>query len=305
MAKQQVLLIGGTGFIGSAIVESLLQSKEFEVHLMTRSSSRRKENSRQELVQTHLYTDVSEASLKQLFAQLDPNVCIINLVGVLHASQAFPYGPEFKVAHIDIVRAIISGMRAHRLQRYIHMSALGADSQGPSMYLRSKGEAELLVKASGLDWTIIRPSVVFGETDNFINMFGKLQRFFPIMPLAGAYVQFQPVSVLDVAEVFKQAILEASTIHQSYDLGGPTVYSLAELIRFAAKRQGISRPVIPLPDWMGYLQALLLEKLPGPTVMSRDNLASMKSPSILDPSLPNAFIETFKISPRPLESLMR
>ena len=115
MAKQQVLLIGGTGFIGSAIVERLLQSKEFEVHLMTRSSSRRKENSRQELVQTHLYTDVSEASLKQLFAQLDPNACIINLVGVLHASQAFPYGPEFKVAHIDIVRAIISGMRAHRL----------------------------------------------------------------------------------------------------------------------------------------------------------------------------------------------
>ena len=164
MAKQQVLLIGGTGFIGSAIVERLLQGEEFEVHLMIRPSSRGKENRRQELAQTHLYTDVSEASLKQLFTQLDPNICIINLVGVLHASQAFPYGPEFKEAHIDIVRDIIAAMRAHRLQRYIHMSALGADSQGPSMYLRSKGEAELLVKASGLDWTIVRPSVVFGET---------------------------------------------------------------------------------------------------------------------------------------------
>jgi NADH dehydrogenase len=216
-----------------------------------------------------------------------------------------PYGKIFKAAHVDLPKNIITAMQLHGLKRYLHMSALGADQHGPSMYLRSKGVAEELVKNSGLDWTIFRPSVIFGPDDSFINMFGNLQKYFPIMPLSGAENLFQPVAVQDVAQAFVAAIEMPVTIHQSYDLAGPEVLTLKQIIQFAAKKQGISRPVIPLPNWAGYLQALLLEKVPGKTIMSRDNIASMKLPSILSQGEANALSEVFGMIPTPLDSLLK
>jgi len=95
------------------------------------------------------------------------------------------------------------------------------------------------------------------------------------------------------------------TIHQSYDLAGPEVFTLAQIIQFAAKKEGLKRPIIPLPAWMGYIQALVLENVPGPTIMSRDNLDSMIVPSVLPTNEPNALMNVFGITPTPLESLMK
>ncbi len=301
--SQQVLIIGGTGFVGSHLTQELL-AQNYSVVIAKRSDSPSKYllDQRARVISHH---DYSEMGVRELLGHVPKDAVVINLVGVLHAKQEDPYGPEFLEAHVNIPTHIISAMKFLGMKRYLHMSALGADADGTSMYLRSKGDAEDLVRNSGLDFTIFRPSVVFGNDDQFINMFGKLQKYFPIMPLGGAKVLFQPVSVEDVSKAFTQAIAMPQTIHQSIDLCGPTVYSLAEIVKFAAKRQGVSRPIIPLPNWATYLQACLLEFLPGPKVMSRDNVASMKTPSVLSSGSPNPLEQIFGLTPTPLESLLK
>ncbi len=299
---QQVLIIGGNGFVGSHLTRELL-AQNYAVVIAKRSNSPSKYTINQGAkVITH--HDFSEMGIRELLAQVPQDAVVINLVGVLHAKQEDPYGPEFLEAHVNIPAYIISGMKFLGMKRYLHMSALGADADGPSMYLRSKGDAEDLVKHSGLDFTIFRPSVIFGRDDQFINMFGNLQKYFPVMPLGGSKSLFQPVSIEDVSKAFVKSIAMPETIHQSIDLCGPRVYSLAEIIKFAAKRKGVSRPIIPLPHWAAYLQASLLEFMPGPKIMSRDNLASMKAPSVLPPSAANPLEAIFGIAPTPLESLL-
>jgi NADH dehydrogenase len=194
-------------------------------------------------------------------------------------------------------------MQMNGLKRYLHMSALGADSNGPSMYQRSKGDGEAAVKASNLDWTIFRPSVIFGAQDQFINLFAKLTKLFPAMPLANSGAQFQPVSVDDVASAFTMALKMPSTIRQSYDLVGPTVYTMKEIVEFAARKVHTQCAIIPVPAFVGYLQALAFEFLPVPTLMSRDNIASMKAPNVLPLNGLDALTTVFGISRRTLEGM--
>ena len=209
----------------------------------------------------------------------------------------------FKAAHVELPKNIITAMQLHGLKRYLHMSALGADSQGPSMYQRSKGDGEAAVRASNLDWTIFRPSVIFGAQDQFINLFSKLTKLFPAMPLANHQAQFQPVSVDDVATAFVKSLLMPQTIRQSYDLVGPTVYTMKEIVEFAAHKAKTSCAIIPVPAFVGYIQALAFEFLPGPTLMSRDNIASMQLPNILPVNGTDALLEVFKMSRRTLEGM--
>lgn len=241
--------------------------------------------------------------LQSLCGRINPNGAVINLVGVLHDKPAQPYGKVFKAAHVELPKNIITVMQLHGLKRYLHMSALGADSHGPSMYQRSKGDGEAAVKASNLNWTIFRPSVIFGAHDQFINLFSKLTRLFPAMPLANHQAKFQPVSVDDVASSFVKSLSMPQTIHHSYDLVGPTVYTMKEIVEFSARKAKTSCAIIPVPAFVGHLQALAFEFLPGPTLMSRDNIASMKLPNTLPAKGVDALTETFKISRRTLEGM--
>ena len=302
-SKKSVILIGGTGFVGRKIA-ALLVAKGYSVVLPTRSLTSVKPL----LVLPSLkpvQMDVhDESQLKKLITQESSCVAVINLVGVLHDSPSTPYGKNFSKNHVELPRKVIAAMRQSPIRRLLHMSALGADSHGPSMYQRSKGDGEQLVKSSDLDWTIFRPSVIFGKDDNFINLFAKLLKLTPVMPLAGYSAKFQPVSVRDVAQVFVNALENPKTIHQSYDLCGPKVYRLCELVRFAGEMIGKQRLLIPLPNLLGYLQAFFIEKMPGPTLMSRDNVSSMLVDNILPTNSPNAIREVFGIEPEPLESLL-
>lgn len=302
-SKKSVILIGGTGFVGRKIAASLV-AKGYSVVLPTRSLT----SAKPLLVLPSLkpvQMDVhDEAQLKKLMMQESSCVAVINLVGVLHDSPSVPYGKSFAKNHVELPRKIIAAMRQSPIRRLLHMSALGADSHGPSMYQRSKGDGEQLVTSSDLDWTIFRPSVIFGKEDNFINLFAKLLKLTPVMPLAGYNAKFQPVSVRDVAQVFVNALENPKTIHQSYDLCGPKVYRLCELVRFAGEMIGKQRLLIPLPNLLGYLQAFFIEKMPGPTLMSRDNVSSMLVDNILPTNSPNAIRELCGIDPEPLESLL-
>lgn len=304
MNDVKILLIGGSGFIGQKIAAGL-SALGHTVFLPTRKAAYAKELwvlPKLQVIEANVH---DPAVLADLCQRIGTKGVVINLVGVLHDKTGSPYGPGFLKNHVELTKKIIAAMSAANLKRYIHMSALGANSSGASMYQRSKGDAENLVKASNLDWTIFRPSVVFGEKDKFINLFASLQKFAPVLPLGGAGVKFQPVYVSDVAQAFVKSISMTETIGRVFDLAGPRVYTLAELVNVAGMVGGRKSLVIPLPKPLAYLQAGLLEMMPGPTLMSRDNLASMSEDNVLPAGADNALEKVFGISPQALDVLIK
>ena len=300
--KYDILLIGGNGFVGR-VLAAQLQSRGYSVLLPTGNLASAREL--RMLPKVHVEdANIHEFDeLQNLCSRIKVGGAVINLVGVLHDKTAKPYGKVFKSAHVDLPSNIITAMQMHGLKRYLHMSALGADVQGPSMYQRSKGDGEKVVKSSNLDWTIFRPSVIFGAQDQFINLFSKLTKLLPVMPLANYQAKFQPVSVDDVATAFSKALQMPQTIHQAYDLVGPTVYTMKEIVEFAARKAKTSCAIIPVPAFVGYLQALAFEFLPGPTLMSRDNIDSMRLPNVLPLNGMDALTSIFSISKRSLEGM--
>jgi NADH dehydrogenase len=168
----------------------------------------------------------------------------------------------------------------------VHVSAVGVGPDAPSNYLRSKTEGETVLAAAGLALTVLRPSVIFGADDEFLNLFAALQAVAPLMPLAGGRARFQPVWVEDVAGAVVRCLDRADSVGKTYELVGPTVYTLSDLVRLAGRWSGHERPQLPLPMVAGRLQALAMELLPGRPLMSRDNLDSMAVPNVAGGTLP-------------------
>jgi uncharacterized protein YbjT (DUF2867 family) len=295
-----VVVFGGTGFIGSRLVARLSELGA-RVIVPTRRYERAKHLiflPRVEVVEANIHDD---AALRRLLQHKD---AAINLVGLLHSRRGAPYGEDFRRAHVELPRRIVAACAAQGVPRYLHMSALGAAVDGPSMYLRSKADGELAARAeTSVAATIFRPSVVFGEGDNFLNAFARLQRFLPFVPLAGAETDFQPVYVGDVAQAFAAALADPRTRHQVYQLGGPDIYALADLVRLAGKWSHHPRPVFGIPDGLARLQAAFFELLPGEPLISRDNLDSMKVDNVVDPAIQATTAAALGIKLTPLEAV--
>lgn len=270
---KKILVVGGSGFIGRHVIAKLITAG-YHVTVPTRRRDRAGHlitHPTIDVIQANVY---EPAALAELVAGQD---AVINLVGVLHSKRGTPYGPEFAKAHVELPRSIIAAMRAANVRRLLHMSALGASPEGPSMYARSKAAGELLVRQSALAFTIFQPSVVFGPEDQFLNTFGRMARFLTLFPLAGASTKLQPIYVEDVAQAFVNALANNATIGITYELAGPHAYTLKELVQFASLATiGKTRPVLPLPLGIGKLQAAFFELLPGQPLMSRDNVDSLK-----------------------------
>ncbi|MFL6658550.1 MAG: complex I NDUFA9 subunit family protein [Massilia sp.] len=282
MKEITVIVFGGSGFIGAHLV-ARLASEGARVIVPTRRALRARHLISLpgvEVVEADIHND---AALSQLVARVD---AVINLVGILNSRQGKPYGPDFKRAHVDLPRRIVAACAEHGVPRYLHMSALGAATGGPSMYLRSKADGELAARSQPtVAATIFRPSVVFGEGDQFLNTFARLQKWLPFIPLAGADTDFQPVYVGDLAQAFVNALGNLKTRHQVYELGGPRIYTLVELVRLAGVYAHCPRPVFGIPDGLARLQARVCELLPGEPILSRDNLDSMKIDNVVDPAI--------------------
>jgi NADH dehydrogenase len=272
----KILVIGGAGFVGRHIVARLV-GQGLRVTVPTRHRARAGHLILLPTVEV-VESDVSNDDALDLL--LRDHDAVINLVGILQGSRGTPYGREFARAHVELPKRIVAGCTRHGVGRYLHMSALGADPQGPSMYQRSKGDGEAAVRASSLDWTIFQPSVIFGPEDRFLNTFATLAKVFPVLPIGGADVRFQPVWIGDVAQAFVNALDNRATYRKSYELVGPRVYTLRELVQFAAAASGHPRPVLALPGGIAQLQARMMELAPGEPLMSRDNLDSMKVDNI-------------------------
>jgi uncharacterized protein YbjT (DUF2867 family) len=300
MRDMTVVVFGGSGFIGSHLVAHLA-AEGARVLVPTR----RYENGKHLIMLPGV--DVIEVDIHDeavLLDLVDARDAAINLVGVLHSRRGAPYGPQFRRAHVDLPKKIVDACARTGVPRYLHMSALGADRNGPSMYLRSKADGELAARSHPeVAATIFRPSVVFGPEDKFLNTFARLQRHLPVVPLACADAAFQPVYVGDVADAFTHALRDPKTRHLVFHLGGPQIYTLAELVRLAGRYSGHERPIIELPPFLGYLQALLFELLPGEPVITRDNLDSMKVDNVVDPAIQALTAATLGIKLTALEAV--
>ncbi len=295
MKTQNVLVIGGSGFIGSHVV-SLLAARGINVLVPTRRRERAK----------HLIllptVDVVEADINAP-GVLDDLVrgcdAVINLVGVLHSRPAGVasdggnrYGQDFFVAHVELAQRIGSACRAAGVRRVLHMSALGASRDAPSEYLRSKGAGEeAALAADDLAVTVFRPSVVFGPDDRFLNLFATLVALTPALWLASPDARFQPVYVGDVAQAMVQSLDDSDAAGKRFDLCGPREYTLRELVEYVCRATGRRRLIIGLGPMLSSLQAWVLEKLPGKLV-TRDNLRSMQVPSVSSAPLPYAIVAT-------------
>lgn len=290
MKINNVCIIGGSGFVGKHIA-NLLTTREINLRIPTRHRERAKELlvlPTAEVVETNVHDD---AALDRLLAGMD---AVINLVGILHG--------DFRTAHVELPRKIAAACTRNGIARLLHMSALKAGVDRPSEYLRTKGEGERIVMTSGLMTTTFRPSVIFGPGDSSLNLFARLARWLPVLPLASPDAKFQPIFVENVAHAFAASLENPNTFGQSYDLCGPKCYTLRQLVEYAAHVTGHNPTIIGLNDGLSYLQALMMEFLPG-KLMTRDNYYSMKVDSICGSGNHNNLVEVWGIRPTALEEV--
>ena len=273
----KILIIGGTGFVGRHLAR-VLADQGLQVTIPTR---RYEKNRDVTMLPSVSLIEADVHNTDELARLVTGQDIVINLVGILHgANPAIPYGKEFAAAHVELPKKIVAACQAAGVKRLLHMSALHEAKNAPSEYLRSKAAGEEVVRnAQGIVSTIFRPSVIFGARDAFINMFAKLLRALPILPLAGADARFQPVSVADVANAFAQALRNPGMEGQAYDLCGPKVYTLKELVAYTGSVIGYPRKIVKMPESLAYVQAGFLSLLPNPMI-SQDNLRSMEVDSV-------------------------
>jgi len=271
MTTQRIVLLGGTGFVGSYLVPRLVADGHPLVLL-----SRNRESRRTMAVLpgvTIRSADVYDDTV--LRQQLEGADAVINLVGILN-----PQGRDtFQRVYIDLTKRVIDACKAVGVKRLHQMSSLKA-GQGLSQYLKTRGEVETLIKASPLHWTIYQPSVIFGDGDGLVTRFATLLRKLPALPLARAPSRLAPTYAGDVAEAIARCVAdEKLSVGRSFELYGPEVLTLGDVVRAIRDAAGLRTAIIPLPDSLGRLQAHLAGLLPGKP-FSPDNFLSLRTDSV-------------------------
>jgi uncharacterized protein YbjT (DUF2867 family) len=287
---QHVVVLGGSGFVGRHLVAKLAALGN-RVTVLTRRRERARHLILLPTVQV-VEADPHDAATALRFAR-GANA-LVNLIGTLHERGRDTFGR----VHVELPRNLVAACASAGVSRLLHMSALNADPAGPSRYLRSKGEGEAIVAGSKLAWTVFRPSVIFGRGDSFLSLFARLLNWLPVVALAAPHVRFAPIHVADVAQCFVHALFDDATIEQRYELCGPRVYTLRELVAYVGEVTGRPRPIVPLGPRLSRLQATVLEFLPGP-LMTRDNLASMQKDAVCGGPFP----PIFRLAPATLEAI--
>jgi uncharacterized protein YbjT (DUF2867 family) len=290
-----ICVLGGTGFVGTELVTRLVRQGHW-VRIPTRNPAHGQHLrvlSTVELVAANAH---DSRTLGHLLAGMD---AVINLIGILNEGGA----ATFQSAHVDLAARLIAAARGARIRRVLQMSAAGADRErGPSRYLRSKGEAEALFHAAAaqLDFTIFRPSVIFGPGDSLTNRFAALLRLpGSFLPLARSQARFAPVHVGDVADAFVRALDDRGSFGETYELCGPDILTLEQLVRMTAAVARLPCHIVRLPDVLGRLQATLLGLLPGKP-FSLDNFRSLTVDSVCT----RDGLARLGISPRPMMAVL-
>jgi NADH dehydrogenase len=267
----KVLVLGGTGFVGRHVCEQLTR-QGIRVTVPTRRAIHAQH------IQMLPQVDVLEADINQegVLEQLLPgHDAVVNLVAVLHGNRK-----RFERVHVQLPQRLAQAMKASGVQRLVHISALGASAAASSLYQQTKAAGEAALAAHNLALTVLRPSVIFGAEDKFLNMFARMQAVLPLVPLACASAKFQPVWVGDVAKAVLRSLQDPQTVGKTFEIAGPQVFTLESLVKLAGRLSGNPRTVIGLPLPLGYLQAIVMQSIPGEPLLSTDNIAAMETDNV-------------------------
>jgi uncharacterized protein YbjT (DUF2867 family) len=292
---RRVLVLGGTGFVGQSFCERWTRAMPAGSTLLVPTRRAAHAQAIRHLPGVVVVpADVHQPSdLQRLLQGCD---AVVNLVAILQGPAA-----AFEQVHVRLPGQLAAACVQAGVRQLVHISALGVSPQAPSHYLRSKAAGEAALAPLGAGLSILRPSVIFGARDRFLNTFARLQALAPVVPLAGAQATFQPVWVEDVAQAIVHSLLKPGQTPALLECAGPTVYTLADLVRLAGQWSGHARPIVPLPGPLATLQALAMEALPGEPLMSRDNLASMQVPNVASGTLPG--LSAVGITPASLQAI--
>ena len=272
MTELKIIVLGGTGFVGRLLVKRLAA----EGHQLTLLSRNLASHFDRLLPPEVVLCEMDVYDPEVLRRAIVGADAVINLVGILN--EHGDNGRGFKRVHVDLTKLVIAACQLSGVRRLLQMSSLNA-GRGDSYYLKSRGEAEAAVKASGLQWTIFEPSVIFGMGDGLFTRFGALLMHLPVLPLACADAKFAPVYVGDVVAAFSRSLRDSKTIDEVYELYGPEVLSLKQIVQMSARQLGLKRLVVPLPDLLGRVQALVFDFVPGKP-FSSDNFRSLQTDSV-------------------------
>ncbi|WP_029605711.1 complex I NDUFA9 subunit family protein [Kozakia baliensis] len=292
MTRPIATVLGGNGFIGRQVVERLV-ARGYTVRVASREPRKlgklRRIGGGDKIIPA--YASVTDATtLRSVFQGAKVGV---NLVSILTESR----DATFHAINAQGAGRAARSARNEGVERYVHVSAIGADHNSPSEYGRTKAEGEGHVRAAFPDAAIIRPSVVFGPEDRFLNMFAMMARFSPVMPVFCENTRFQPVYVGDVAEAIVRSLEREGNAPHLIEAGGPKVMTMLEIMRYVAQEVGGKHLLLPVPLPLAKLEARLFECLPG-KLLTRDQLAMLQLDNVV--SGKTETLENLKIEPTPL-----
>jgi NADH dehydrogenase len=298
MAVRRITIFGGSGFIGRHLVRRLAERGDvLRIAVRDRDGAGflKPMGNVGQIVPMRI--DLRDAALVQ--AAIQGADAVVNLVGILHERGK----QSFRAIQAEGPGRIARAAAAAGVKHLVHVSAISADAQSPSAYGRSKAEGEAAVRAAFPAATILRPSVVFGPEDRFFNRIGAMARVSPLLPVIGAMPRierlpeggahiawpgagsprFQPVYVGDVAEAIVRSLDDPAAAGELFELGGPRIYSLAEIMQLVLETTYRKRLLVPLPFWLAELEAMLFELLPSPP-LTQDQVRMMRRDNVVAPS---------------------
>jgi NADH dehydrogenase len=299
-----VFITGGTGFVGRHIIKLALEQGH-NVTALVRSEEKAKRvlgiNRKLKFVKG----DITEkGSLERGMKGCDT---VIHLVGIIYENRKMV--STFEAVHIQGTLNVLEAIKKAGIKRLLHMSALGARPDATARYQKTKWAAEEAVKKSGLQWTIFRPTLIFGPEDDFINKFEKMTRRLPFLVIIGdGKTKFQPIWVEDVARCYVQAIEDNDTIGEAYGLAGPEVYTFEDLMKILFKVTGRKRLILKMPLWLAVFNTKILEKILDPPPISMDQLIMLRDDNVCRQEMlcdMKKMLSTFKVEHRRVERTIK
>lgn len=300
MATSQTTVFGGSGFVGRYVVQRLAEAGHrvlVGVRHPEKAGFLRPMGDVGQVVP--IKADITDGDA--VAGAIEGSDVVINLVGILHEKGA----QRFAAIHAQGAERVAKAAAAAGVEHLIHVSAIGAERQSNSAYSQSKAAGEAAVRAAFQNATIIRPSLVIGPEDGFLNLFGSLSRIAPVLPLIdGGTTRFQPIHVGDVANAITRVAGDPATKWKVIELGGPRVYTFRELLEYIVSETGRGSILVPVPSALMKAKAWFLEFLPEPP-LTRDQVAMLSQDNVVSASDDDSVsrIEDIGIDPIPIETV--
>jgi NADH dehydrogenase len=293
-----IVLAGGSGFVGRHLAPALVNAG-YRVRILTRDASRLRDLRVLPTLETAAHPGIYEPGT--LGAAIRGASVVVNLVGILH--QGFRQESRFSWVHGLLTDRLLEAARAEAVPRFLHVSALRAElPHPPSAYLRSKAEAEERIRRSGLDWYIVRPSVIYGPDDDFLKRFARLLQWSPgILPLACPKTPLAPVDIADVVRVLRMLIDGATVPAQAMNLEGYETLTLKAVVEAIAETLHLRRLIVGLPDGASWLMGALLQWMPHPP-FTLDNYRSLRALSCASAGSVADGFSMLGITPKPFRN---